>query len=211
MLFNSLLESILRPIQDKWRSKCYGVQLGSNKDDRLCNLRFADDLLLIASTKRQLKSMVEDLITAAASVGLEIHGDKTKILTNEHIKELREKTIKVGSVSIDVLPVDGTTKYLGRLLSLSNFHDVEVAHRIQLGWSKFYANKAELCGKHIKWSVRLKLFKRDCYPYGALRKLLLDDEFGAREIVKSNTKAYAPMDVWGEVRTGRVTSKRRQQ
>ena len=48
-LFNSLLEDALAPVQEIWRKKGWGIQLGGMS---LCNLRFADDILLIARTKR---------------------------------------------------------------------------------------------------------------------------------------------------------------
>eukprot|EP00973_Karenia_brevis_P070325 9775396-Karenia_brevis.AAC.1 len=39
-LFNSVLEDIVRPLQQKWRHKGYGINVDG---DLLCNLRFADD------------------------------------------------------------------------------------------------------------------------------------------------------------------------
>ena len=140
------------------------MKLGPNPDDRLCNLRFADDLLLIASTKRELKIMIADLVESAKRAGLEIHPEKTQILANEYINEPRGKLLSIGSSQIEVLPVDGATKYLGRLLSISNIHDKELEHRIELGWKRFFANKAELCGKHIRWTTRLKLFNAVITP-----------------------------------------------
>ena len=50
--------------------------------ERLCNLRFADDLLMITSSKKQLKSMMTDLSDAVAQIGLVIDEGKTKVLTN---------------------------------------------------------------------------------------------------------------------------------
>jgi hypothetical protein len=164
MLFNAVLESVIKPIHEKWRLNNFGVKIGRGRDDRLCNLRFADDLLLIASTERQLKIMIKDLVESAARVGLEIHPEKTKILANEYIKERRGRFMSIGSTHIEVLPADGATKYLGRLLSLSSIHDMELDHRIGLGWKRFFANKAELCGKHIRWSTRLKLFNAIVTP-----------------------------------------------
>ena len=55
----------------------------------VCNLRFADDLLVIATSKRQLTRMLKELEEAVEDVGLILHAGKTKILTNtldEHRK-----------------------------------------------------------------------------------------------------------------------------
>ena len=57
-------------------------------DERLTNLRFADDILLIATPRDQLKSMIEDLEKHTAEVGLEIHMGKTKVLRNGNGYEL---------------------------------------------------------------------------------------------------------------------------
>ena len=77
--------------------KKFGVKLAPNPGDRLCNLRFADDLLLIASTKRELKIMIADLVESAKKAGLEIHPVKTQILANEYINEPRGKLLSIGS------------------------------------------------------------------------------------------------------------------
>ena len=47
-LFNSLLENIIRQIQTARRRNGYGAALGEHVADLLTNLRFADDLLVIA-------------------------------------------------------------------------------------------------------------------------------------------------------------------
>ena len=44
----------------------------------LWNLRFADDVLLIAQSRRQLAAMIGDLIIATRRVGLELHAGKKK-------------------------------------------------------------------------------------------------------------------------------------
>ena len=45
------------------------------------NLRFADDLLLIGSSRAQVKHMLEDLVLEAGKVGLKLHMGKTKIFS----------------------------------------------------------------------------------------------------------------------------------
>jgi hypothetical protein len=48
-IFNAVLEKVLHDPQNQWRSKGWGVQVGADESSRLCNLRFADDLLLVAT------------------------------------------------------------------------------------------------------------------------------------------------------------------
>ena len=49
----------------------------------LTNLRFADDVMLFATSKEQIRKMMCDFKKATEKVGLRIHPDKTKILSNQ--------------------------------------------------------------------------------------------------------------------------------
>jgi len=54
----------------------------------LSNLRFADDMVLISSTKEELIEMLVDLMRESGKIGLNMNIDKTKLLTekvNEYI------------------------------------------------------------------------------------------------------------------------------
>lgn len=81
-IFNVVLEKLIRDIQPKWRSKGMGLRLGEREEDQQCNLRFADDLLLISTKKTYLEAMLKDLEKVSKQVGLQIHTGKTKVLTN---------------------------------------------------------------------------------------------------------------------------------
>ena len=56
-----------------------------NDHDCLTNLRFADDVLLFASSKKQRLKMLCDFKNSTEKVGLKIHPEKTKILSNQSI------------------------------------------------------------------------------------------------------------------------------
>ena len=78
-IFNAVLERVVDGIQSKWRRKGFGIQLGSGSSSVLCNLRFADDILLLATSRKDVEEMLVDLSTAANKAGLQIHMGKTKI------------------------------------------------------------------------------------------------------------------------------------
>ena len=59
-----------------------GICLGDNDHDCLTNMRFADDVLLFASSKEQLQKMLCDFKRSTEKVGLRIHPGKTEILSN---------------------------------------------------------------------------------------------------------------------------------
>ena len=51
--------------------------------DCLTNLRFADDVLLFATSKEQLQKMMYEFKESTKKVGLRIHPGKTKVLSNQ--------------------------------------------------------------------------------------------------------------------------------
>ena len=61
-------------------SEKYGVDLGLHgiRSERITNLRFADDVLLVARSLKQAQQMLIDLDTEAKKVGLDLHHGKPK-------------------------------------------------------------------------------------------------------------------------------------
>jgi hypothetical protein len=105
-------------------------------------LRFADDVILMASSAKDLKCMLKDLMAKAGTVGLELHMGKSKILTNE---KSSYKKLEVDGCTFEL---QESTEYLGRLMSFEDAHSVEIKHRIARAWSKFMTNKDVLCSRH---------------------------------------------------------------
>ena len=61
-------------------------------------MRFADDVLLFASSKEQLRKMLCEFKRSTKKVGLRIHPGKTRILSNQSLiirKEMDIEDIKV--------------------------------------------------------------------------------------------------------------------
>jgi hypothetical protein len=117
-------------LHSSWRRKGYGISFGNRSEDQLCNLRFADDLLVFAASRSQLGKMITDLSSAVGAIGLELRMGKTKVLTN---------TDAAGYIEVkgSRIPIIELTEYLGRLLSFKDTHDVEIDARIAKGWRKF--------------------------------------------------------------------------
>ena len=64
LLFISVLECCMQALKDKW-----GTKVGTNisNSDMLTNLRFADDIVLIATSRNHIKQMSKDLKDEAAT------------------------------------------------------------------------------------------------------------------------------------------------
>jgi hypothetical protein len=74
LIFIMVVELVLRGLRAKWRTR----QSGWAMDDLwLADICFADDIVLISSSKKDLKRMLKDTIAAFLAVGLEIGLDKT--------------------------------------------------------------------------------------------------------------------------------------
>ena len=97
-----MLEIALRNVQEEWRSKRYGLQIGSGAHGRLCNLMFANGLMILASSRKQLSAMMDDLVRAARKVGLDLHMGNTKVLCNvPDIDRMSMKALNVGRGRFD--------------------------------------------------------------------------------------------------------------
>eukprot|EP00973_Karenia_brevis_P095023 12425304-Karenia_brevis.AAC.1 len=155
-LFNAVLEEVLKKCKIGWASKGLGVRVDNEEHAFLQNLRFADDILLLGSSLKQVAEMLSDLACIAAEVGLQIHMGKTKILSALAPEEGDE--INLNGKTVEILPPSKAVTYLGRCVCMSSFHEAEIDNRISKAWGKFAAYKRELCCRHYPICERMKLF-----------------------------------------------------
>ena len=101
LLFNTVLQFSLENDLKRWQEKQKGIKLSDKTEDCLTNLRFADDVLLFSTSLEKLREMLCDFKTSTEAVGLGIHPDKTKILSNQD--KVRAKEITVDNIKIEIL------------------------------------------------------------------------------------------------------------
>ena len=137
----ALSEDRFKTLKQRWSTHQYGIRLGHTNATLLTNLRFADDVLLFATTLPQLTRMLNDLHEVAGRCGLELHPDKTVILCNLSQRRGRQATrhVTVGGQQVKVLAYDDTTKYLGRKLTFHEHHKAEIDSRIATAWREVNA------------------------------------------------------------------------
>ena len=75
LLFNAVLEKAMAQLKATW------IQRG-RQGRTTSELRFADDILLVAKSLKVLTTMMEEMRVAVGEVRLEMHFGKTKILAN---------------------------------------------------------------------------------------------------------------------------------
>ena len=134
----------------------YGIVIDSLYDP-LTNLRFADDILLVAQSRADASKMLGDLANEALTYGLEINFAKTKVLTTQQTGGAM-KSFELQGKSVEVLGLLSYEKYLGRRLCIGAPTTSELEHRLAAAWGAFMQFKSELCNRKYPLSQRIKLF-----------------------------------------------------
>ena len=166
LLFNSVSEYVVGRLKQRWSRAKMGIRLHPVHRERLSNLRFADDILFVASSLHQVSRMIGDLSEEASRVGLVLHPSKTKILHNSNTNS-RAKIpdhVRIKGMDIEILKANEYTKYLGRKLCFVDPNRSEVESRIAAAWGKFHAMKQELTGQRYSLKDRMRLFNGAVTP-----------------------------------------------
>ena len=168
LLFLAVMEIIFRRLKTRWgrlnlrRSGSYYGVVVDDARDPLTNLRFADDVLLVSTSRKDVKRMIAELAKEALKFGLKLHAGKTKILTNESTS--RQTPVSCGGQDVHILQEGESEKYLGRKLSIDEFHNTELDNRLAMGWASFFKLKGALCNRQVPLKDRLKLFESSVTP-----------------------------------------------
>ena len=89
----------MRDLSSKWENAGLGIDVNARR--KLTNLRFADDLVLLATSLKHAKRMLKDLVDASSRLGLEVHKSKTKFMWNGFGPEAPPDCISLGQTSFD--------------------------------------------------------------------------------------------------------------
>ena len=121
--------------------------------EMLTDLRFADDVALISTSIADMESQLSSLNKESKSIGLTMHKDKTKYMTNfDTQEEIEIEGRKLGRVK--------EYKYLGQTLKMEDTTKEEVLLRIKSGWMNFGKYKHMLIDQTIPMSLRKRLFNQ---------------------------------------------------
>ena len=120
LLFNTVLQYSLKDEIQRWqKKKGMGIYLSDHDHDCLTNLRFADDVMLFATSKEKIRKMLCEFKKATEKVGLRIHQDKTKVLSNQStINSDTKKHLEVDDMNIEILTRNESVIYLGQRISI---------------------------------------------------------------------------------------------
>ena len=135
LLFNTVLQCSLEDDLKRWQEKRKGIRLSDATEDCLTNLRFADDVLLFSTSPEKLREMLCEFKISTEAVGLGIHPDKTKILSNQD--KMKAKEIEVDNIKIEILGKTASARYLGQKITHKyrqelTSKDYRLCHRLRL-------------------------------------------------------------------------------
>ena len=139
-----------------------GIYLSDNDHDCLTNMRFADDVLLFASSKEQLQKMLCEFKRSTQKRGLRIHPGKTKILSNQSSNIRKE--IEIEDIKVEILTREESTTYLGQMITFQEQETTEIRNRMRAAWATFHKYRQELTSKTYMLRHRLRLFDAVVLP-----------------------------------------------
>ena len=162
LLFNTVLQYSLENDLIQWQEKQTGIRLSDKTEDCLTNLRFADDVFLVSTSLGKLRDMLCDFKTNTEAVGLGIHPEKTRILSNQN--KVKAKEITVDNIQIEILPKGDRARYFGQKITFEDQGTAEIKNRLKAAWAAFHKYRQELTPKDYRLCYRLRLFNMVVTP-----------------------------------------------
>ena len=163
LLFIAVMQACFDELQLKWKranarrkGNLFGISFPLS-GELLTNLRFADDVIIVAQSRVDVQKMLADLAAVSAKFGLKMNFSKTRVLTWDVLAGAHT-SVAVGSDEVPILKEHVAEKYLGRKLAFADCQETELQNRIAAGWAAFHKHKQELCSKFYRLQDRAKLF-----------------------------------------------------
>jgi hypothetical protein len=148
----------------RWKRKLGNSGLDVKCDERLTNIRYADDLIIYASSCSELCYMLEALVAELEHVGLSLNTSKTKMFTTEALQT--PLLVDISSGMVEALSGKDSHKYLGRKVpgELRLRNEIEYNNRIAAAWGSFHKHRPYLMNNNVDIKLRLKLFESIVTP-----------------------------------------------
>ena len=190
--------AVLEFAMSSWRAKVetYGLNLHDGMK-ALLDLRFADDLLVFATSRDDTIRLLEELVTSLGQVGLKLNTSKTKILTTQAQPGSSLETS--GGVTVEVLDSRCAHKWLGCMLQAApgGNPSADLQHHLQAASRVFHANHSILTNHQVSVKDRLTFFHAVVTPHPSRQLLLvhthicstpLSTKFNRRSILVANSQ-----------------------
>ena len=137
-----------------------GVKIGGRN---INNIRYADDMVMIADSQEKLQTLMDKLILECSRVGLRINKGKTEVMGITKRRDRLPVTINVEGSALKQVE---TFRYLGSLVCEDARCDAEIKTRIGIAKANFGSMRKVLTNMNISIHLRLRLLR--CYVWSGL-------------------------------------------
>ena len=140
--------------------ECEGVRIGGKN---INNIRYADDMVLIADSEDKLQILVNKLLEECRRRGLRINKAKTEVMGVTKRSERLPVTISIEGTALNQVE---TFRYLGSLVSEDGRCDAEVRARIGMAKANFGNMRNVLTNMSLDIHLRMRILR--CYVWSGL-------------------------------------------
>ena len=154
VLFNIFLERIMQMSLENFQA---GVSIGGRE---ICNLRFADDIDLIADGEEELQELTTRLELTVKKFGMEINTDKSKILVNSR-QPTQPCTININNTPLEQV---NQFKYLGAVVTTDGDSSKELRTRLTLGVAAMASLARLWSGRSISIRTKVRVYRSMVVP-----------------------------------------------
>ncbi|KAL6563417.1 hypothetical protein OROGR_002376 [Orobanche gracilis] len=155
----------IRAIQDMYSQArtCIRTPVGGIQDSVPWCMLFADDIVLVAESRREVNAMLELWRSKLESQGLRVSRSKTEYLWCNFSGETNEEGVEV-MISDQIVPRTDKFKYLGSIIQKEGEFEDDVIHRIKAGWLRWRAAIGVLCDKKVPLKLKGKFYRAAIRP-----------------------------------------------
>lgn len=145
LLFITVLDDVMRKTCRQPRGIRWGII------NRLESLEYADDLALLTHNARDMREKLNDLITYAGEVGLQINARKTKIMG----VNVDDADFYIGENIIERVQ---SFSYLGSIISTDGGAAADINNRINLARAAFASMRPVWSSSQLSRDLKLRIF-----------------------------------------------------
>lgn len=150
-LFNVFLEQIMMDALEGFEGS---VSVGGRS---ISNLRFADDIDLIAGNRAELFDLTNRLDSTSRKFGMEISNDKSKVMvTSKSDKNAEQQDITVDGITLEEV---NNFQYLGSTITPNMTSETEIKKRLAIATGQLAKLNKLWNARNISMSIKVNLLK----------------------------------------------------
>lgn len=160
LLFILVMNKLLRNTRERTKRIQTVIGYQNLEPVKIDTLMYADDIVLIADSKRKMQRLIDIWTEEIEELKMEINIEKTKLMViNEKEPDITQ--IKCNNINIETVT---TFNYLGSIITNDGNIDTELASRMSRSNKLYYALKSILGKKEINKETKTKIYNTIILP-----------------------------------------------